>query len=176
MFKFTKLEFEKAFPANGFAFNYLTEFPAIMSLRTPAEFYNFKSFISKIENMHDLKSFDKIYFSLSTSEKYLFASFTRMLLSKFSCAKVLAEGHYMDSDFAHYFISNFYFYDTFLGDYTFYQTFRVLSLSFSFVHFAACYPSAFHFKPIPDGATYDKYGLQRFWSNFFPQLDRFYKK
>lgn len=176
MFTFTKFEFEKSLPACGVTFNYLTEFPALMSLRTSAEFYNFKEYISKVEAVSDLKSFEKIYFSIVNHEKYLFASFTRLLLSSFSYNHISKLGHLMDNDFVEYFVDHFNFFDSFLGEYTFYRTFRVLALSICFVHLAVSNPGLFYTKPVPKDATFDEYSVPRFWLRFFPQLNDFYKR
>lgn len=174
MFTFTKRELEKSLPAHGFTFNYLSEFLALMSLRTPAEFYNFKKYISKVEAVSDLKSFEKIYFSIVNHEKNLFASFTRVLLDHTTASRV-RRSDVTDLDFIYLFLEYFGFYNTFLGRYTFYQTFRVLALSFCFVHFAAKNPFVFDVPPIQEGATFDEYGLSRFWLEYFPQLPDFYR-
>lgn len=176
MFTFTKSEFEKSLPVYGVTFNYLTEFPALMSLRSPAEFYNFKEFIHKVESVFDLVSFQKIYYSISTDEKNLFVSFTRLLLSSFSYGHISKLGHLMDNDFVEYFADHFNFFDSFLGKYTFYRTFRVLALSICFVHLAVSNPGLFYTKPVPKGATFDEYSVPRFWFRFFPQLNDFYKR
>lgn len=174
MFTFTKSEFEKSLPASGVVFNYLSEFPALMMSRTPAEFYNFRTFISKIESVSDLKSFERVYFSISTDQKLMFASFTRILLNCFSAFRI-CRCDVTDSDFTQLFLEYFGFYDTFLGRYTFYQTFVVLSLSYCFVHFAAENPSVFDVPPIQEDATFDEYGIPRFWLKYFPQLPDFYR-
>lgn len=174
MFTFAKSEFERSLTAFGVTFDYLLEFPVFMSFRTPAEYLNFNDYISKVSSVSDLDSFEKIYYSLSSNEKALFASFTRLLLNHFTASRVRCD-HTVDLDFVNLFLEYFDFYETFLGRYTFYQTFRVLSLSFCFVHFAAKTPSVFDVPPIQEYATFDEYALPRFWLRYFPQLPDFYR-